>query len=44
MKHFRYMSLLLAAMLLLSYLHGCEKYDDDPIFPASDFIATGEYQ
>ena len=23
---------------------GCEKYDDDPVFPASDFIAEGEYQ
>ena len=44
MKHFSYMSLLLVAMLLLSHLSGCEKYDDDPVFPASAFIATGEYQ
>lgn len=43
MKRMTYMTLLLAAMLLLSHLPGCEKYDDDPIFPASDFISSGDY-
>lgn len=37
-------ALLLPAILLLSLSSGCEKYDDDPIFPASDFIAAGDYQ
>ena len=37
------MSLLLAALWLLSLSPGCEKYDDDPTFPASDFISTGDY-
>jgi len=35
--------LLLAAFWLLSLSPGCEKYDDDPTFPASDFISTGDY-
>jgi CubicO group peptidase (beta-lactamase class C family) len=43
MRHLTYLTLLLAAMLLLC-APGCEKYDDDPVFPASDFIATGDYQ
>ena len=43
MKTLKYMTLLLAAILLFC-APGCEKYDDDPIFPASDFIATGDYQ
>lgn len=29
--------------LLLVFAFGCEKYDDDPLFPASDFIAEGEF-
>jgi CubicO group peptidase (beta-lactamase class C family) len=37
------MSILLAALWLLSLSPGCEKYDDDPTFPASDFISTGDY-
>ena len=37
------MSLLLAALWLLSLSPGCEKYDDDPTFPASNFISTGDY-
>lgn len=37
-------SLLLAALWLLTLAPGCEKYDDDPIFPASDFISDGAYQ
>lgn len=41
MKQF---SLFLTALCLLFLLWACEKYDDDPIFPASDFIATGDYQ
>ncbi|MDX2431326.1 MAG: serine hydrolase [Bacteroides sp.] len=41
MKHYTY--LLSIGLLLLAFL-GCENYDDDPIFPASDFIAEGEYQ
>ncbi len=41
MKH---MTLLLTTFLILLAVPGCEKYDDDPIFPASDFIASGEYQ
>jgi CubicO group peptidase (beta-lactamase class C family) len=31
-------------LLLLVISFGCEKYDDDPVFPASDFIAEGKYQ
>ena len=37
------MFLLLAALWLLSLSPGCEKYDDDPTFPASDFISNGDY-
>ncbi|TFH20560.1 MAG: hypothetical protein E4H10_16520, partial [Bacteroidia bacterium] len=43
-KTIKLMILLLTAMLLLLHLPGCEEYDDDPVFPASDFIATGDYQ
>ena len=32
------------ALILLSLAFGCEKYDDDPIYPASDFISEGNYQ
>ncbi len=32
------------ALILISLAFGCEKYDDDPIFPASDFISEGNYQ
>lgn len=38
------MILLITAILLLLHLPACEKYDDDPLFPASEFIATGHYQ
>ena len=38
------MSILLAALWLLSLSPGCEKYDDDLIFPTSDFISDGTYQ
>lgn len=31
-------------MLLLILISACETYDDDPVFPASDFIADGQYQ
>jgi CubicO group peptidase (beta-lactamase class C family) len=31
-------------LLLLFCGFGCENYDDDPIFPAADFISEGEYQ
>jgi CubicO group peptidase (beta-lactamase class C family) len=44
MKNLKHMTILLAAIILLSYMPACEKYDDDPIFPASDFIADGTYQ
>jgi CubicO group peptidase (beta-lactamase class C family) len=44
MKTLKPISMLIAAILLLLHIPGCEKYDDDPIFPASDFIATGGYQ
>lgn len=30
--------------LLLLFYSACEKYDDDPIYPASDFISEGSYQ
>lgn len=33
---------VLAFLLALAF--GCEKYDDDPVFPASDFISEGEYR
>lgn len=38
------MSIFFAVIILMSYLQACEKYDDDPIFPASDFICNGAYQ
>jgi CubicO group peptidase (beta-lactamase class C family) len=41
MKTITYISLL---TLVLGLSSGCEKYDDDPIFPASDFISEGEYK
>lgn len=41
MKQF---SIFPTTLCLLFLLWACEKYDDDPIFPASDFIATGDYQ
>ncbi|MCK5067732.1 MAG: serine hydrolase [Bacteroidales bacterium] len=44
MKTLKHIILLMVAMLLLSHSSGCEKYDDHPIFPASDFISTGDYQ
>ena len=31
-------------LLLLVLSFGCEKYDDDPVFPASAFIAEGNFQ
>jgi len=43
MKTMKHMILLMAA-ILLSCAPACEKYNDDPIFPASDFISTGDYQ
>lgn len=38
------MILLYVLLCFLSISPGCEKYDDDPIFPASDFISDGTYQ
>lgn len=38
------MTVLLAGILLLLYMPACEKYDDDPIFPASALISDGTYQ
>jgi len=35
---------LSAILLLLLSFPACENYDDDPVFPASDFIAKGDYQ
>ena len=32
------------AVILLSFCTCCENYDDDPLFPASDFISEGNYQ
>ena len=34
---------LLSILLLLLSLVACENYNDDPVFPASDFIAGGKY-
>jgi len=34
---------LIAILFLLLFCLGCENYDDDPIFPASNFFATGDY-
>lgn len=44
MKYLKHMTFLLAAIILLSYFPACKKYDDNPIFPASDFISDGPYQ
>jgi CubicO group peptidase (beta-lactamase class C family) len=41
MNTLKYIQLIL---LLLVFSFGCEKYDDDPEFPASAFIAEGKYQ
>lgn len=40
MKAFFYTS---AILFLILSVTGCENYNDDPIFPASGFIATGDY-
>lgn len=37
-----YIAFIVYALLLL--FTGCETYDDDPVFPASDFISEGNYQ
>lgn len=46
MKTYKYFlpGYFLPLLLLTFFFHGCENYDDDPVFPASDFIAVGEYQ
>ena len=41
MKAYIYIPVLL---LFLVFSFGCDKYDDDPVFPASDFISQGAYQ
>ena len=38
------MIFVITVLWLFLLSQGCEKYDDDPIFPASDFIASGSYQ
>jgi hypothetical protein len=43
-KHILPSAGLLLALLLIACLPGCEDYDDDPVFPASDFIAKGDYR
>jgi len=43
-KHILPAAWLLIVLMLLTCQPGCENYDDDPTFPASDFIATGDYQ
>jgi CubicO group peptidase (beta-lactamase class C family) len=35
---------LFITFILLSLFIGCENYEDDPVFPASDFISEGNYQ
>jgi CubicO group peptidase (beta-lactamase class C family) len=37
------LTMLFTVLWLFALSPGCEKYDDDPIFPASDFIAGGSY-
>ena len=37
------LTILFAVLCLFSLPPGCEKYDDDPTFPASNFISTGDY-
>lgn len=44
MKYITHIRMWLTVLLLAIYITGCENYDDDPVFPASDFIASGEYQ
>ena len=41
MKAFFYLPFIIA---FSCYFTGCEDFDDDPVFPASDFICSGEYQ
>ena len=41
MNTLKYIPVYLVLLLLSS---ACEKYNDDPVFPASDFIADGEYR
>jgi len=36
--------ILYATLWLLSLTVACENYDDDPVFPASDFISNGTYK
>lgn len=38
------LTILSAIFFLLTLNQGCENYDDDPVFPASDFISKGTYQ
>ena len=40
----RYYTIHLFFAILVVFFTGCENYDDDPVFPASDFISTGDYQ
>lgn len=35
---------LILVYILLILFTACEKYDDDPVFPASNFISEGNYQ
>jgi len=37
------MTFLYALLCILFVSQGCEKYDDDSTFPASDFISTGDH-
>ncbi len=39
----RILEIWLLIIFFLSFT-GCENYDDDPVFPTSDFISTGTYQ
>ena len=41
MNAYKYM---LCLIILPFFFGGCENYDDDPVFPASAFIADGEYR
>ena len=41
MKHH---PILYATLFFLSCTFACENYNDDPVFPASDFISNGTYQ
>ena len=42
--YIKYYVIRLAVALLVVYFTGCENFDDDPVFPASDFISSGDYQ